>query len=954
MLEQNKIFLNENFPYILECYNMHSDILDVEVVESNDGNVVPQINVNGRKMTLHSKYEPIKEASRIMNKYQDEIKRYDHIFFYGFGFGYHVKRIMQSYPDKKFTIYEPDVNVFYQFLIEKKINDYPIYNLDNLYVEFNNKLGMNFLEQFGMELRSNVLLITLPSYERIFKDKYHAFSTVFRDVLQRTKMSNRAKQVFGKRWTINSLMNLPTTIKTPNLVKDCEQSFKDKPVIIASAGPSLMDEYDTLKYIKDNGLAYIIAVGSANRGLIANNIYPDAVCTYDPQSHNYKVFEPMLEKDITSIPMIYGTSVGYETIQNYKGPKIHVVTSQDSVTPFFWKNFDSKWVVNDAFTVATFAFEIFAKVNVSSIIFVGQNLSFKNNLFYSPEIKRGNINSAELQDKDTKKLIEIQDVNGNLIKTNSVFNQMRLTLEQYIDYYSSIKGIKVINSTKGGAKIKGAPFIPLNELIDSELSKKVVDDKWFSRKNNISYENVFKIANRCKRDIRRLTTSYDELIDLLDKMEKSKESSSLNNFLLKFEKKVKKITKNNYFKIFLYPVTRTRYEILMRDLHSIHQEKDYSKKSNKTIQIFWEYAKNVLRTHNEIHPIIDKVFDEFTPDKKTYYRNDCGVFAYYGMWKKGVVKTEVDSFDPIISFRQTKENNAKIKFKFKGSGFKILAGTRIDFADNIEVSINGENRHFSTKEFNHKTYFSSYYNQTVYDISDLEFKMYDVIITVKENKKFIFNGIKTDKSARLFHIDEVTSINDLEVGKKIRCHYRSSYNKVGTFNGLGKSTNQFIPPESSNYPCGDFYFIMVDKECNKKKLIADRNIQRNISWEKLQENQIVQGENYNLSYDVEGMIRLLSGGAYYGDENNEWDKYIAKQQKFYKVNSLSDYWNTGSGIETRRIASWTSSKIDGDPSKVMRRTLTGDHQYNDNKQSLTMVKSVSSGFRPLCLINHVR
>src|SRR5690606_34518616 len=191
-----------------------------------------------------------------------------------------------------------------------------------------------------------------------------------------------------------------TTLSTLNILADKKHVFQDKPVLLVAAGPSLADEYDNLRYIKEHGLAYIFAVGSANRALIANEILPDAVVTYDPQEHNYQVFQPMYEKHIDTIPMIYGTSVGYETLEYYQGPKLHFITSQDSITPYFAKNTITKSdIVDDSFSVAIITLQLLLKMNAGPIILVGQNFAFRDNLFYAKDIQRGD-KSAEVQEKD--------------------------------------------------------------------------------------------------------------------------------------------------------------------------------------------------------------------------------------------------------------------------------------------------------------------------------------------------------------------------------------------------------------------------------------------------------------------------------------------------------------------------------------------------------------------------
>lgn len=119
---------------------------------------------------------------------------------------------------------------------------------------------------------------------------------------------------------------------------------------------------------------------------------------------------------------------------------------------------------------------------------------------------------------------------------------------------------------------------------------------------------------------------------------------------------------------------------------------------------------------------------------------------------------------------------------------------------------------------------------------------------------FAIDAIDIKTNGRFLHPDEVTDPKDLAIGKRIRCHYQAASGQVGVFSNLGKESSDFIPPESSAIPNGDFYFICVDKDhLGRWKLIADRNIQHSISWDVLNSAGIASGsgvldKNIRLTY----------------------------------------------------------------------------------------------------------
>lgn len=874
MLIDNIQYLRKNYSHLREWINESEEqlkLVPIEVIDTKTG--VPTLQVsttNGRPLFIHSKYDPIKEAKTLVGKYEKEIAEYDHIFFYGVGFGYHIEVFLNNHQDKTFTMFEPNPAIFYHYMNNRKIELLPTKNLKNLYVQWNQELGSRCIEQFASSIEEKVLLVIHPSYARAFPSELEQFSTQFKDQVQKKGMSHATTQAFAKRWTFNSLMNLPTTLTTPNLLTDKKHYFKDKPVLLVSAGPSLSDEYDNLRTIKENGLAYIFAVGSANRALIANDILPDAVCTYDPQPHNYQVFMPMLENHIDTVPMIYGTSVGYETLECYKGPKLHVITSQDKLTPFFNDKLTISEIVDDAFSIAIVTLQILAKLGAGPVILVGQNFAFRDNLFYSKDIKRG-IDSAEVQERDTIKSLEVEDVNGNRIKTNQAFNQMRLAMEQYIDAFHNIE---IVNTTKGGAKIKGTTFVPLEELIKNRLKDRIVDKNWYIYENRIP--NFDKQKNMFLKEMSDFTFAFkrvQQILEEIDKWIREKNINKIEGCFQEFDKRFSGFINNNFNLIVIKPTNRIKFEKLQNDIHQLNKNQNILQKGKGLIQVISIYLHTTMKTFNEISPFVASRIKEQNNEFKRE-KSDCGVFSYSFEWIKDAVIISGEQ-NVSLTFHRANKIGSKIKFRFSGSAIKLLAGKRNDFATKVEVKIDGKSEIISTKD-NRSSEFIFSSNEIIYEKNNLTNNLHEVEITLLEDKPFIFNGVEFNPEGRLFHIDEVTKIEKLEIGKRIRCHYKAKFNRVGTFDGLGEEVKEFIPPESSINPDGDFYFIMVDEiEGGKKKLIADRNVQHSISWESLKKREVNTGmiiQSYINNEEI--YIRLLKGGQSFEDVNNEWNLYL--------------------------------------------------------------------------------
>lgn len=945
MLVDNINFLRNNYRHLREIIAQNEEKLKafpLEIVETKTGLPTLQIIQNNRPLFIHSKYDPIKEAEKLVEQYEKDIEKYDHLFFYGIGFGYHVECFLKKYPHMKFTMYEPSPAVFYAYMNQRHITELPIKNLQNLFVEWNEELGSQFLEQFSLNMKDNVLLVVLPAYTRAFPAQLQQFTAQFKSKIQKAGMNVAANAVYSKRWTLNSLLNLPTTLSTLNILADKKHVFQDKPVLLVAAGPSLADEYDNLRYIKEHGLAYIFAVGSANRALIANEILPDAVVTYDPQEHNYQVFQPMYEKHIDTIPMIYGTSVGYETLEYYQGPKLHFITSQDSITPYFAKNTITKSdIVDDSFSVAIITLQLLLKMNAGPIILVGQNFAFRDNLFYAKDIQRGD-KSAEVQEKDEEKALYVEDVYGNLVKTNQSFNQMRLAMEQWIQ---AAGDVEIINTTKGGAAIKGVPFLPLEEVIKTRLKTKVVDPKWYVREGDSKHYDIAR-KKQFLKEMEVFVPSYEQSFKVLSQLQQQIEKKNVKKIeecFAKFDQQFDKFINNPFYVSVIQPMVRVQFEKLQHDVRELNKTVNVIEKGKQLVRAGNLFLLAALQAFNEISPFVYDVFNEIEKNSKKY-KSDCGVFWYSQEWKKEAIKIDGDKGTTVSTCHVAKKSGAKIKFNFVGTRIQILAGTRKDFAGKIEVKIDEEATIISTKG-GRPSDFIFEKDQPVFEKNHLENELHKVEITLLEDKPFVFNGISINQEGRAFHIHEVTTIEELEIGKRIRCHYKAMYNTVGEFGGLGEETKSFIPPESSAYPDGDFYFIMVDETNEKgKKLIADRNVQHSISWNSIKEAGLVASKGKMIKIDRDDyMLRLLTGGRDVNDLNNEWDKYLGRNVT-YNLDIKSDDWNAGRGI-----GSWIMEDYAKDESKSARRTLVTGAEYVTSILSMKTCSSKYNGFRPLLI-----
>jgi hypothetical protein len=230
-------------------------------------------------------------------------------------------------------------------------------------------------------------------------------------------------------------------------------------------------------------------------------------------------------------------------------------------------------------------------------------------------------------------------------------------------------------------------------------------------------------------------------------------------------------------------------------------------------------------------------------------------FSYIGNWSKA---TGTSDYNGGTIFSLT--NGNKIAFRFKGTGIRIIGVRNTNKLENITVNIDGTIETFSAKG----AILSQVLLYEKEGLTDSEHTVEIVINADGTGNNFQFDAIDIDSTGRLFHVDEVTEIKSLDIGKRIRCNYKTSVSgKVGIFSGLGRESKEFIPSLSTATPDGDFYYIAIYRDYrNRLVLAADRNIQHSISWDTLNTALIGATEGRPMDRLID-----LDNGNYYVNED---------------------------------------------------------------------------------------
>ena len=101
--------IREKFPLLWARFKPEEADQDavVEYEKGNLGKPTLSVTLDGKKIYLHSNYDPQYEAERMIENYDGKVHEYEHVLFYGIGLGLHVQEFMRKYPAVPFSLYEP-------------------------------------------------------------------------------------------------------------------------------------------------------------------------------------------------------------------------------------------------------------------------------------------------------------------------------------------------------------------------------------------------------------------------------------------------------------------------------------------------------------------------------------------------------------------------------------------------------------------------------------------------------------------------------------------------------------------------------------------------------------------------------------------------------------------------------------------------------------------------------
>ncbi|WP_322907469.1 6-hydroxymethylpterin diphosphokinase MptE-like protein [Paenibacillus sp. SGZ-1009] len=600
----NEHIIKTNFPHLQSLLEgrrtKQADMISIQHVQIEQSSNL-YVHYGNLEATIHNEV-PLQEASELFMQLNNA--SIDHMIFFGIGLGHHILQFQRQFPHIPFSVYEPNVVVFEHFVELAVLDEWHMDHWRNLFVGGTEQELSAQLKGFVDRTPGTVSSCALPAYTYLFEQEYQLFNAILSNTLKGKQGNLQISNKFSVYWLSNSLRNFQHVLNTPNILQK-QPHFHNQPVIIVSAGPSLNEEIEQLKLIKQERSAYILAVGSALSTMIHHGVYPDAICSYDPNPGNGVVVKQVMEQQIKHIPLIFGSSVGGIDLENYPGPKWHMITSQDTIASYFLPASQTGLpVVHDASSIAIVTLQLLCMMGAGSIILVGQNFAYKGALRYASGIDH----IDPVRYFEGAPVVQTLGVHGEMVESNPAFLNMKKEMEVYIRLFGKAR---IFNTTQGGAHIEGTIFKALQDIRANDLQPNTIDAEWLLQtETNVSMTILPERMQELQVERQKLNKSVEELQHIFKDMHwyaSHEQQEPLQQLFVIFDRAFDRWLGNLYSKLLLIPASRAQYELLYSQVENVLKERNPVRKAGLIMHYYAHFLNHAGQVEQQIQPIYNEM-----------------------------------------------------------------------------------------------------------------------------------------------------------------------------------------------------------------------------------------------------------------------------------------------------------------------------------------------------------
>lgn len=429
-------------------------------------------SLEGRTAYLHSRYEPVQEAGRLIDSIAVEQKTAFYVL--GFGLGYHLELLFEKASDEAiFCIFEPDLRIIRAALESRDISE--MIGSHRLLWFWEPDKSVFFRKLTPQTALISVGIETIEHAASVQRNEafYAQVRTWIAEFASFCRTNMNTLLCNSEQTARNIAKNIGWYAAAPGINR-LAQSYRGHPAVIVSAGPSLRKNKHLLKGLDRN--AVLIAVQTTLQPLLEMGCEPHFVTSLDYHEICTRFFEK-LPKGIRT-ELIAESKATPRVLEMMTGP-VSLIGNDFAEALVREMNIAKAGLTSGA-TVAHLAFYLAEFLGCDPIIFIGQDLGFSDGLCYTPGTSYEDVWRPELGRFCTVEMKQWEQIVRDrpiLRKIPDYLGRPMYTEERHFTYllqferdFGKCKS-KIIDATEGGALKRGAVVMKFSDAISEFCSK---------------------------------------------------------------------------------------------------------------------------------------------------------------------------------------------------------------------------------------------------------------------------------------------------------------------------------------------------------------------------------------------------------------------------------------------------------------------------------------------------
>ncbi|HJP18805.1 MAG TPA: 6-hydroxymethylpterin diphosphokinase MptE-like protein [Nitrospinota bacterium] len=283
------------------------------------------------------------------------------------------------------------------------------------------------------------------------------------------EVKSATSQRFHAVWQNNFNANGQAISKNQG-IRPLKGKFKDIPVILIGAGPSLDRNIEFLHIAADKSV--LIASDASLQPLLKEGISSSFVVCLDPQAEISKFFQGINTQPFNLIaptiihPKVLSIWEGRVIFYNKFAPDIPVLTKIQELAKQILP-------LTPGGTVLSIAYDFAFQIGGNPIIFTGQDLSFPEGRGYTSSTIYEDIEQEEILLRENKHIVLEEDIFNKNIPTNKIMSVSRQWFEWAFTTWNRPNPAAIINSSEAGILKNHCKILPLKESVYRHCRKKI-------------------------------------------------------------------------------------------------------------------------------------------------------------------------------------------------------------------------------------------------------------------------------------------------------------------------------------------------------------------------------------------------------------------------------------------------------------------------------------------------